>query len=84
MKLTLTGLAALLFVPCALAQDKHAFSVDDMLAMDRISDPQVSPDGKWVAYNLRTTDLAANRGRTDVWIAALDGSSSRQIGRAHV
>ncbi len=79
MKLTLTGLAVLFCVSIAFAQDKHPFSIDEMLAMDRISDPQVSPDGKWVAYNLRTTDLAANKGRTDVWIATLDGSSSRQL-----
>jgi dipeptidyl aminopeptidase/acylaminoacyl peptidase len=62
-----------------LAQDPHPFSVHDMLAMDRISDPQVSPDGGWVAYTVRTTDLDANRGRTDVWITAVDGSSSKQL-----
>ena len=31
-------------------QGTHPFSVNDMLAMDRISDPQVSPDGKWIAF----------------------------------
>lgn len=50
-----------------------------MLAMQRISDAQVSPDGKWVLFNLRTTDLEADRGRTDVWLAAIDGSGSRQM-----
>jgi len=34
----------------------HSFSVYDMLAMDRISDPQVSPDGKWIVFVLRKTD----------------------------
>ena len=41
--------------------------------MDRISDPRVSPDGTRVAFTVRTTDLAGNRGRNDVWIAATDG-----------
>ena len=45
-----------------------------MLAMQRISDPQVSPDGKWVTFSVRTTDFDANRGRFDVWLAAIDGS----------
>ncbi len=63
----------------ALAADPHSFSIHDMLAMDRISDHQVSPDGKWVAYNVRTTDLDANRGRTDIWISAVDGSSARRM-----
>jgi len=41
----------------------HPFSIHDMLAMDRISDPQVSPDGKTVVFVVRRTDLEANRGR---------------------
>ncbi|HKE00349.1 MAG TPA: S9 family peptidase [Planctomycetota bacterium] len=58
---------------------KHPLTVDDMLAMERVSDPQVSPDGKWVAFTLRTTDMEANRGRNDVWVAAIDGSSTRRL-----
>ncbi len=60
-------------------KDTHAFSVHDMLAMDRISEPQVSPDGKWVVFTLRKTDLAANRGRTDLWLAGTDGAGLRQL-----
>jgi dipeptidyl aminopeptidase/acylaminoacyl peptidase len=59
--------------------DTHPFSVDDMLAMDRISDPQVSPDGKSVLFNLRVTDLAANKGRTDLWLVNVDGTGLRQL-----
>jgi dipeptidyl aminopeptidase/acylaminoacyl peptidase len=51
----------------------HPFGVEDMLAMDRISDPQVSPDGKWVLLNVRVTDLAANKGRTDLWRIGIGG-----------
>ena len=43
--------------------------------MQRVSDPQVSPDGKWVAFSVRDTDYDANKGRYDVWLAAVDGSS---------
>ena len=41
----------------APATNTHPFSVDDMLAMQRISEPAVSPDGRRVAFTLRTTDL---------------------------
>jgi len=58
---------------------QHPFSVHDMLAMDRISDPQVSPDGKWVAFTVRQTDLAANKGRTDLWLAEIAGGEERQV-----
>ncbi|OHB60561.1 MAG: peptidase S9 [Planctomycetes bacterium RBG_13_46_10] len=57
----------------------HPFSVHDMLAIDRISDPQVSPDEKWIVFMLRKTDLEANRGRTDLWLAGVDGKDLRQL-----
>ena len=63
------GLA--LAATAAVADDAaapHPFSVHDMLAMDRLSDPQVSPDGKWVAYTVSTPDLVANRSRSDIWL----------------
>ncbi len=59
--------------------ESHPFSVHDMLAMDRIYDPQVSPDGKWIVFTLRTTDLEANQGRTDLWLIGTDGSSLRRL-----
>ena len=84
----ITRLYAALFVLGALlaglcpgvnARDTHPFSVHDMLAMDRISDPQVSPDGKTIAFVLRKTDLEANRGRTDIWLVGVDGSGLKQL-----
>jgi len=57
----------------------HPFSVHDMLAMDRISDPQVSPDGKWVVFVVRETDLEANRRRTDLWLVHTDGTNLRRL-----
>jgi dipeptidyl aminopeptidase/acylaminoacyl peptidase len=61
------------------AKESHPFGIADMLAMQRLSDPQLSPDGRWIAFNVRETDEAANRGRTDVWLAALDGSVVKQL-----
>ena len=57
----------------------HPFSVHDMLAMDRISEPQVSPDGRWIIFVLRKTDLEANRGRTDLWLVAVNGTGLRRL-----
>jgi dipeptidyl aminopeptidase/acylaminoacyl peptidase len=54
----------------------HPFGVLDMLAMDRLSDPQVESrlDGKGnVVFVRRVTDMVANRGRTDLWRVALTG-----------
>jgi dipeptidyl aminopeptidase/acylaminoacyl peptidase len=61
------------------ADKTHPFSVHDMLAMDRISDPQVSPDGRWIVFVLRKTDLEANLGRTDLWLIGTDGTGLRRL-----
>jgi dipeptidyl aminopeptidase/acylaminoacyl peptidase len=61
------------------AAGRHPFTVDDMLAMERVSDPALSPDGRHVAYALRTVDYAANVLRSDVWLAAADGSGARRL-----
>jgi dipeptidyl aminopeptidase/acylaminoacyl peptidase len=78
--LMLLLIVMVLMSSAAFAQkETHPFSIHDMLAMDRLSDPQVSPDGKWVVFTLRTTDLAANRGRTDLWLVGVDGTGLRQL-----
>jgi len=61
------------------ATETHPFSVHDMLAMDRVSEPAVSPDGKLVVFTLRRTDLDANRGRTDLWVVGTDGTGLRRL-----
>ena len=73
-------LLVFLLVPArdTLAQT-HPFSVHDMLAMDRISDPRVSPDGKTVAFVLSTTDLEANTARTDLWLVGIDGRDLKRL-----
>ena len=59
--------------------ETHPLSIHDMLAMDRISDSKVSPDGRRVAFNVRQTDLEANRGRTDIWLVGTDGQGLRRL-----
>ena len=66
-------------MPTVAADKSHPFSIHDMLALQRIGDPQVSPDGKHVAFVLRTTDLDANKGRTDIWMVGIDGKNLRQL-----
>jgi len=63
----------------AAPPDTHPFSIHDMLAMQKVSDAQISPDEKLIVFTLRTTDLAANRGRTDLWIVGVDGTGLRRL-----
>jgi dipeptidyl aminopeptidase/acylaminoacyl peptidase len=61
------------------AADTHPLSIHDMLAMERISDIRVSPDGLRLVFNLRTTDFEADRGRTDIWVVGTDGTGLRRL-----
>ena len=61
------------------AAETHPFSIHDMLAMDRISDVQLSPDGSQAAFVLRKTDLAANKGRTDLWLLDVKSKAVRRL-----
>ncbi|MGE5296182.1 MAG: S9 family peptidase, partial [Solirubrobacterales bacterium] len=47
--------------------------------MDRISEPQISPDGRLVVFVVRETDLQANRGRTDLWLVSTTGEGLRRL-----
>ena len=60
-------------------RQRHPFSVHDLLAMDRISHAQGSPDGRRVAFAVRVTDLEANKGRNDIWLMNTDGSGLRRL-----
>jgi dipeptidyl aminopeptidase/acylaminoacyl peptidase len=58
---------------------QHPFNVHDLVAMQRVTDPRPSPDGKRVAFVVTTMDLEANTGRKDIWVAATDGSGERRL-----
>ncbi len=62
--------------PCgAIAADPaaggRAFTVEDLMALKRISDPRVSPDGRYLVFVLREIDLQANKGHNSLWFLAL-------------
>ncbi|MGE0547334.1 MAG: prolyl oligopeptidase family serine peptidase [Kofleriaceae bacterium] len=59
--------------------EAKGLTIDDMLAMQRVGSPEVSPDGKQVAFAVRDTDVEANRGRFDLWIANVDGTGVRRL-----
>jgi dipeptidyl aminopeptidase/acylaminoacyl peptidase len=62
-KVLIAALAASVAVP-VLARP---FTPQDMVSLSRVSSPQVSPDGRWLVWQQRETDLAANKGRNDLW-----------------
>jgi len=52
---------------------KRPIGLDDLAKMRTVGDPQVSPDGKWVAYTVGTVDAEKDKRDTDVWMVSWDG-----------
>lgn len=68
-KLLLCSLSAFALVPAtAIARPMTEI---DLATLKRLGAPATSPDGKWVVYQLRETDLEANKGRTDLYLLDL-------------
>jgi len=66
-------------VPRPAAAQKRAITFDDFLALKVVSDPQLSPDGKWVAYTVATPSLQDNRNVSRVWVVEVTTGKSRQL-----
>jgi acylaminoacyl-peptidase len=64
---TWLGATLVAFVFFGAAQARP-FTARDLATLERVSDPQVSPDGRLVAYNVRSTDWEGNRGWNALWV----------------
>jgi dipeptidyl aminopeptidase/acylaminoacyl peptidase len=51
----------------------------DLATMKRLSAPAASPDGTMIAYQLRETDLEANKGKTDLYLIDLGRPSAQPV-----
>ena len=67
-------LAALALAPAAARA--APLSPEDLVMLRRVSDPQTSPDGRYVAFVERETDMQANRGRTALWLLDLKNGAA--------
>src|ERR1051326_1010964 len=79
---TMKRFALLFCVICAAqapAQEKRPIQIDDLFRFKRVSDPQISPDGKWVAYVVAVPDLAANKSTAGIWLAPTDKGEPKQL-----
>ena len=54
------------------AQSRHPFSFEEMMALKRVEEPVVSPDGKWVLFAAEDIDLKANTKTPHIWVVPLD------------
>lgn len=79
-----SALASALTLACGFASAaqetaKHPITFDDMIKMHRVAEPQISTDGKWVAYSVATPDMDANRNVTNIWMVSTSGGAAAQL-----
>src|SRR5947209_8310855 len=58
---------------------KRPFTFEDMMALKRIGDPQVSPDGRWVMFSAIDVNLAENTRKPHLWLVPAAGGDAKQI-----
>jgi len=79
-KLFLVSLLFLIFfIKSGIGASKRALSFDDLINCYRISDVDLSPDGKWIAFTLTQVDEKKNGYHSDIWLVSSDGKRLRQI-----
>jgi Tol biopolymer transport system component len=78
MKKTLLSLFALSCALYAAAQTKP-FKPADFYKIPTVSDPQLSPDGKWVAYSVSEVDTAKDKRVSHLWMQSWDGKESLEL-----
>ena len=81
MKTAFTLLVALALPLTALRAQPapRPLQLSDLSRLRDVADPQLSPDGAWVAYTVTRADSATDKRDADVWMARTDGSQNLRV-----
>jgi dipeptidyl aminopeptidase/acylaminoacyl peptidase len=58
---------------------KRPLKLDDLPRLREVRDPQLSPDGQWVAYVVSAIDVKEDKSTSHVWMVSYDGKTNRQM-----
>lgn len=71
----------LILFPVTFAQAKRPMMPEDLYQIKTVSDPQVSPDGKWIAFTISIPNLEENNFNSDIWLMPVSGGKPIQLTR---
>ena len=63
----------------AQSTTKRPLRASDIYQLRGVSDPQLSPDGAWVAYSVTAVDSAKDKSDTDIWMTSWDGTQTVRV-----
>lgn len=66
-------------VVAAQQPSKRSLKLDDQARLREVRDPQLSPDGQWIAYVLSAIDAKEDKSNAHIWMTSYDGKTDRQI-----
>jgi dipeptidyl aminopeptidase/acylaminoacyl peptidase len=78
MRLALSVLLVLVVAAPVLAAGR-AMTIDDLLAVKGVSDPQVSPDGRWVVHVVSEIDRETDKTNSDLWLVPTAGGEPKRL-----
>jgi len=61
------------------APAQRKMELDDVYRLRGVSDPQISPDGAWVAYTVSVPDTVEDDENSDIWMASWDGTRNVRL-----
>jgi dipeptidyl aminopeptidase/acylaminoacyl peptidase len=73
------GVTLFLVLGGNVAEAKRPMTFHDLMKVQRISDPQVSPDGRWIAYVQGAVDFEANKVVKHIWLIRAEGGDPKQL-----
>src|ERR1051325_11963978 len=80
MKRVVTVLSVLLLGLCSLAAAQtRTYTIEELLKVRRVPDPQLSPDGKRVAFTVGDVNFDGNRVVNQIYTVSIDGGSIKQL-----
>lgn len=68
-----------IFAFASISAQTNTFNFDEMMKVRRVGDPQLSPDGRTVAFSIGDVNFNANRTNTQIYTVSIDGSSLKQL-----
>jgi dipeptidyl aminopeptidase/acylaminoacyl peptidase len=69
----------LLLTLSAASYAQSTYSVNDLINTRRVGDPQLSPDGRWVAFTIGVVDKAANKTLTQIYVVSINGGAPKAL-----
>jgi dipeptidyl aminopeptidase/acylaminoacyl peptidase len=82
MKTSLTALVLFIFTITAYAQPKRAITFDDLISFGRVTDPQISPDGKTIAFVITYQLKEENKEISNIFLVPASGGKMHQLTNA--